>query len=142
MVLYKDNFLTGLTFLVIDDEPDGVHIIELLLERYGAQIIGANNGRVGVQLAQKNHPHLIISDISMPGMDGWKMINALKNDEATKDIPVIALTAHAMYGDRERVLAAGFHNYLSKPLKPRTFVEDLMKLLIDLPQFATLVKGE
>jgi CheY-like chemotaxis protein len=138
----KDNFLAGFTVLVIDDEPDGVHIVELLLTRYGARVISASNGRLGVQTAQKERPNLIISDISMPNMDGWKMIAALRSHEKTRHIPVIALTAHALHGDREQVLRAGFHNYISKPLKPRTFVYDLMNLLVDLPEFAALVKGD
>jgi CheY-like chemotaxis protein len=142
MLSLKSNFLAGFTVLVIDDEPDGIHIVELLLTRYGARVIGAANGTMGVLTAQKEHPNLIISDISMPMMDGWKLMSALRNHERTKDIPVIALTAHALHGDRERVLAAGFHNYIAKPLKPRTFVYDLMNLLVDLPQFAALVKGE
>jgi CheY-like chemotaxis protein len=142
MLSLKGNFLAGCTVLVIDDEPDGIHIVELLLTRYGARVISAMNGNVGVQTAQSERPDLIISDISMPTMDGWKMMLALRNHEQTKDIPVIALTGYATHGDRERVMSAGFHNYITKPLKPRTFVYDLMNLLVDLPQFAALVKGE
>jgi CheY-like chemotaxis protein len=73
----------------------------------------------------------------MPEMDGWGMLGALKLDRATLDIPVIALTAHAMVGDRERAIMAGFHNYLTKPLTPATFMKDLLVLLTDIPAFAS-----
>lgn len=142
MLSLKDNFLAGYKVLVVDDEPDGIYIAELLLARYGAEVLKAKNGRVALEVAQQHCPHIIISDLSMPQMDGWKLIEALKDDERTKNIPVIALTGHTMLGERERVVAAGFHNYLSKPLKPRTFVHDLMELLMDLPEFAALVERE
>jgi CheY-like chemotaxis protein len=79
----------------------------------------------------------------MPVMSGWEMIHILKNDQTIKHIPVIALTAHAMTGDRKRALAAGFHNYLSKPLQPSTFIRDLIQLVMDTPAMAELlnVKG-
>jgi len=77
----------------------------------------------------------------MPVMDGWGFINALKADRGLADIPVIALTAHAMQGDRERALAAGFHNYLVKPLTVDTFIRDLVNLLIDIPSLAQYFGG-
>ncbi len=70
----------------------------------------------------------------MPELDGWSMIYELNNDRTTLDIPVIALTAHAIVGDRERAIAAGFHNYLTKPLTPATFLNDLLKLVMDVPE--------
>jgi CheY-like chemotaxis protein len=69
----------------------------------------------------------------MPVMDGWTMIDELKRDPSTQTIPAIALTAHAMIGDREKAIAAGYHNYLSKPLTPATFMKDLLRLLNDIP---------
>ncbi len=72
----------------------------------------------------------------MPVMDGWGMIYKLKNNRALMDIPVIALTAHAMVGDRERAIGAGFHNYLTKPLTATTFIHDLVKLLVEIPDLA------
>jgi CheY-like chemotaxis protein len=70
----------------------------------------------------------------MPGMDGWMMIEALKNDPRTVSTPVIALTAHAMKGYRECAIASGFHNFLTKPLTPETFINDLLILLVDIPE--------
>jgi CheY-like chemotaxis protein len=72
----------------------------------------------------------------MPNMSGWQMLHTLKNDIATRDIPVIALTAHAMKGDRQRAMEVGFHNYLVKPLQPETFINDLLRLIVDIPEFA------
>jgi CheY-like chemotaxis protein len=72
----------------------------------------------------------------MPVLDGWGLIKALKNDPLIKDIRVIALTAHAMVGDRERAVAGGFHNYLTKPLTVDTFIQDLVNLLMAIPLLA------
>ena len=81
-------------------------------------------------------PRFVISDLSMPEMDGWEFLSALKSTVYTQDIPVIALTAHAMKGDRERAMAAGFHNYLTKPLTATTFMDELLTLLLDIPQLS------
>ena len=99
----------------------------------------ASNGEEGWVALKKKRPTLIISDISMPVLDGWGVIDRLKKDRATMDIPAIALTAHAMVGDRERALSAGFHNYLTKPLTPATFIKDLLNLLIDIPELAGML---
>jgi CheY-like chemotaxis protein len=77
----------------------------------------------------------------MPEMDGWEMLFELKQDRATLDIPVIALTAHAMKGDRERAITAGFHNYLTKPLNPATFMSDVVKLLDNVPELAGALRA-
>lgn len=128
------DVLQGQTILVVEDEPDSLEVATILLQMYDADVITATNGREGLEQARKYHPKFIISDLSMPVMSGWEMVHHLKDDRSTNDIPVIALTAHAMTGDRERALAAGFHNYLSKPLRPDTFINDLMKLVADSPE--------
>ena len=71
----------------------------------------------------------------MPVMDGWGLIYEMQNDPVLRELPIVALTAHAMIGDRERAVAAGFHNYITKPLTVETFMEDLVKLLVVLPEF-------
>ena len=128
--------LAGWTVLVVDDEPDSLDVAETLLEMVGVDVVVAGDGKEGLQLAQAHRPSFIISDLSMPEMNGWEMLRHLKEDPSTQAIPVIALTAHAMPGDRERVVAAGFHKYLSKPLRPETFIEDLVRLLVDIPPLA------
>jgi CheY-like chemotaxis protein len=127
------NILKGWTVLVVDDELDSQEVASRILRHYGAFVHTAFNGKFGLDLARSVRPKFIVSDLSMPVMDGWEMLHQLKLDRATLDIPVIALTAHAMVGDRERAISAGFHNYLSKPLTPATFMRDLLALLADIP---------
>ncbi len=134
------DLLVGWKVLIVDDEMDSADIISSLLEMYGAEVIIARGGQEGFDLAVKHRPRFIISDLSMPGVSGWEMLNKIKTTPATADIPVIALTAHAMKGDRERAFGAGFHNYLSKPLRPETFVNDLLILLTDVPVIGPYLK--
>jgi two-component system response regulator len=96
----------------------------------------ASNGKEGLKVTQEVQPRFVISDLSMPVMDGWGFINAVKNDRRLAHTPVIALTAHAMIGDRERAIAVGFHNYLTKPLTVDTFMADLVRLLVDIPELS------
>ncbi len=132
-----DNILDNWTVLVIDDDPDALEIVEALLSLYGARVVTANNGRTGLEAVRQHRPRFVIADLSMPEMTGWDMVGVLKNDRTTLDIPVVALTAHAMAGDRNRALAMGFHNYLTKPLRPETFVSELLNLLAaDMPELA------
>jgi two-component system cell cycle response regulator DivK len=128
--------MTDWTVLIVDDEPDSLDVAGTLLEMAGVSVLTASNGKEGLEHAKTHRPNFIISDLSMPEMSGWEMLKHLKEDLATRNIPVIALTAHAMRGDRNRAVAAGFHNYMSKPLRPETFVHDLLKLLADIPQMA------
>lgn len=129
------DLLADWKVLVIDDEPDSLDVASRVLRFFGANVKTAVNGQDGLDTLRVFHPKLVISDISMPVLDGWGVIYEIKNDRTIMDTPVIALTAHAMTGDRERAIAAGFHNYLTKPLTPMTFVRDLLALLVDLPQF-------
>jgi CheY-like chemotaxis protein len=132
--------MAGWTVLVVDDEPDSLDVASTLLEMVGVNVFTASNGKEALLHAKTYHPKFIISDLSMPDMSGWEMLKHLKAGQDTQEIPVIALTAHAMRGDRERAVAAGFHNYLSKPLRPETFIGDLLKLLVDIPQIVSLLE--
>lgn len=131
MYSIPENILAGWQVVVIDDEPDAIEVAQILLEMYGAKVIAARNGREGLELIQRVHPRFVITDISMPEMTGWDLIEQMQLDRSTSEIPVVALTAHAMSGDRERAIARGFHNYLVKPLRPETFVGELLNLLVD-----------
>jgi len=136
----SQDILAGWTVLVIDDEPDAAEVAKLLLEMYGANVIVAKNGRAGVQQTIERRPRFVICDISMPEMNGWEFVEELKNNRTTSDIPVVALTSHAMTGDREKALAKGFHNYLTKPLNPETFVSQLLTILtVDIPELEQLL---
>jgi CheY-like chemotaxis protein len=130
----SENLLSGWDVLVVDDEPDSLLVAQSLLEMCGAHVLVANNGKIGYTLAKQMRPNFIISDLSMPEMSGWQMLHEIKNTLATRDIPVIALTAHAMVGDRQRAMEVGFHNYLTKPLQAETFINDLLRLLVDVPE--------
>jgi CheY-like chemotaxis protein len=130
------DLLKDWRILVIDDEDDSLEVAEIILLEYGANLYTASNGKDGLDLVYEVMPHFVISDISMPILDGWGFISALKEDRSIAHIPVIALTAHAMKGDRERAIGAGFHNYLSKPLTVHTFMDDLLRLLVDIPELA------
>jgi CheY-like chemotaxis protein len=136
------NQLKGRKILVIDDEPDNLEVVQILLEMNDVDVITATNGQEGLIEARKHHPIFIISDLSMPDTSGWEMLEALKQDSAIMDIPVIALTAHAMEGDRSRAIAAGFHNYLTKPLRPDTFINDLLQVVMDIPAMGLIAPTE
>ena len=130
------DLLADWNIVVIDDDPDSLEVAEIILDAYGANVHTGTDGAEGLEQVKKIHPRFVISDISMPVMDGWGFIHEMKNDPSLKNIPAIALTAHAMVGDRERAITAGFNNYLTKPLTANTFIYDLLKLLMDIPELA------
>jgi len=130
------DLLAGWDIVVIDDEEDSLAVAEIILTEYGANVHTASDGAEGLKVVREIRPKFVISDISMPVMDGWGFIHAMKNDRTLMDIPAIALTAHAMIGDRDRAITAGFHNYLTKPLTALTFIQDLVKLLVEIPILA------
>jgi CheY-like chemotaxis protein len=130
------NLLEGWDIVVLEDEQDSLEVAEIILNEYGANVHTASNGKDGLDVVRRIKPRFVISDLSMPVMDGWGFISGMKADGELAQIPVIALTAHAMVGDRERAIAAGFHNYLTKPLTVDTFMADLVGLLIDIPSLA------
>jgi CheY-like chemotaxis protein len=122
--------------LVVDDEEDSLDVASRLLRIAGAQVYMATNGVEALALIRKYRPDFVLSDLSMPEMDGWQLMHTLNNDRTTAHIPVIALTAHAMTGDRERALAAGFVNHITKPLDVDKFIQHLLNILTELPQFS------
>ena len=115
--------------LVVDDEPDNLAVVAETLAYMGLVVRSARNGREGLDILQDFIPDLILLDLSMPQMDGWEMCSVLKANPDTRDIPVIALSAHAMSGDRERALAAGFDGYLPKPVEIMTLPDEIQKVL-------------
>ena len=108
--------------LVVEDNPTNMKLVTMLLGRVGHTVIGAADAEAGLTLARETHPDLILMDIQLPGMDGLAATVLLKQDEATRDIPVIALTALAMKGDEERIRAAGCDGYIAKPLAYKEFL--------------------
>src|SRR3989442_3085948 len=100
-----------------------------LLNAFGYSTSEAVNGRTGVEMARKGHPQLVVCDIQVPELDGYGIIRELKTDEMLREIPVVAVTALAMVGDRDRILAAGFDGDIPKPIAPETFVAELENFL-------------
>jgi CheY-like chemotaxis protein len=121
--------------LVVEDEEDSRVVAMIMLEMAGANVTAVENGVEALKAIRFELPDFILSDLSMPQMDGWQLINELKQNRDTFEIPVIALTAHAMPGDRERAITAGFVNHLTKPLDPDKFFHQLLGLLVEIPQF-------
>ena len=117
-----------------------MEVVEIILLQFGATVYTASDGADGLALIREVHPRFVVSDISMPVMDGWGLIGELKQDPALSAIPVFALTAHAMRGDRERALAAGFFGYLSKPIEAHPFIRDLYRQLSTVPHLAALLR--
>ena len=102
--------------LYVEDNEDNVYMLERRLRRRGYDVIVAPDGEKGVEMARTDAPSLILMDLSLPVLDGWEAIRRLKNASETRHIPIIALSAHAMEGDRERALATGCDDYDTKPV--------------------------
>ena len=110
------------TVLLIEDNSTNMKLSLFLLESADHAVITATNAEAGLALAREKHPQLILMDIQLPGMDGLEATTRLKADAATREIPVIALTALAMKGDEERIRAAGCDGYIAKPLDYKEFL--------------------
>lgn len=115
--------------LIVEDILMNRRLIRDILMYYGYEIIEAENGEDAVRIAREQKPDLIIMDLQMPVMNGFEAIKILKSDPLTKHIKAIAVTSFAMAGDREKVLAAGFDEYISKPLNTRELPAVVKKLI-------------
>ncbi|MDZ4671034.1 MAG: response regulator [Phototrophicales bacterium] len=113
------------TILVVEDNEMNLDMLSRRLSKRGHEVLIATDGAQGVEMAQRQKPNLILMDMSLPVMDGWQATRLIKADSSIKHIPVIALTAHAIAGDREKCLAAGCDEYETKPIK---FPELLAKI--------------
>ena len=103
--------------LYVEDNEDNVYMLKRRLERAGFEVIVASDGEQGLAVARDQRPDLILMDLSLPVLDGWQATRRLKDSEETWIIPVIALSAHALPGDREKALEAGCDEYDAKPVK-------------------------
>jgi CheY-like chemotaxis protein len=122
--------------LVVEDEADSLDVAFRVLRYYGATVHIAHNGREALDVLKTITPKFILSDLSMPTMSGWELIEHINRDQRLVGIPIIALTSHAMQGDREKAISKGFYNYLTKPLTAGNFIRDLLVLLVDVPSLA------
>jgi CheY-like chemotaxis protein len=121
--------LSGVTIVMIDDQPDNLIPLTFVLTRYAATVRVAQEGEQALGMIDTAHPDLVLLDLSMPGMNGWDMLKAIRANPATASLRVIAVTAHAMQTDRERALEAGFDGFISKPFRPSRVVDELMAYL-------------
>lgn len=115
--------------MIVDDEPDSLDVVRRALAYHGAHVTIASGGKQGWALIRKDIPQLVLTDLSMPGFDGWQLLFQMREDEVTAQIPVIAITAHAMNGDKERTTKAGFNGYITKPLSPIKLADDIVDIL-------------
>ena len=117
------------TVLLVEDNEDNRTIYSTALSHAGFRVIEAATGQEGLDRARNEAPDLILMDMAMPVLDGWAATRILKGEEATRHIPVVALTAHAMSTDRQIALDAGCDGYLSKPVPPRSVLAEVVRWL-------------
>jgi CheY-like chemotaxis protein len=117
------------TVLLVEDNEDNRTVYRTILEHFGYTVLEARNGEDGVRMAREELPALILMDISIPLIDGWEATRMLKGDETTRDIPIIALTAHALATDRAKAQEVGCDGYLAKPCEPRKVVAEVEKFI-------------
>lgn len=115
--------------LLIEDNEQNRYLASFLLQARGWQMVHAEDGPTGVELAGKVEPVLILLDIQLPGMDGYAVAQALRSDPKLQAIPIVAVTSYAMAGDRERCLAAGCNGYIEKPIDPQTFADEVERFV-------------
>jgi signal transduction histidine kinase/ActR/RegA family two-component response regulator len=127
--------LHGLRILAVDDEDDARDLLSLVLEQAGAQVESVGSVAEAIRALEHEWPDVIVSDLAMPGADGYELIARVRSLESQRGsrVPVVALTAYASDDDRDRVLAAGFRAYLVKPAEPRDLVRTLASLMTKVP---------
>ena len=117
------------TVLVIEDNPDNMLLISDILEANGYNVLQAETGLKGIEMAEENLPDFIILDIQLPDIIGNEVLERLRKKVKTQLIPVVAMTSYAMAGDKERLLAAGCNGYVEKPINPRNVMEQLKQAI-------------
>lgn len=115
--------------LYIEDNEDNLYMLSNRLARRGYEVVSARNGEQGIAMAASEAPALILMDLSLPIIDGWEATRRLKSEASTRNIPVIALSAHAMAGDREKAIAAGCDEYDTKPVDLSRLLDKMTTLI-------------
>lgn len=111
--------------LIIEDNQANLDLAQYLLEHSGHKVLLATDGQIGVAVARREKPELIICDLQMPVLDGYGVLENLRLDATVAGTPIVAVTAFSMSGDEEKVRTAGFDGYISKPIEPETFVQQI-----------------
>ncbi|MEP7289033.1 MAG: response regulator [Chloroflexota bacterium] len=121
----------GKKVLIIDNDPDSLTILQQLLELYDIKVTCAYSGKEGIAALEQQQFYCVLTDIVMPGVSGWELIAFVRqhSDPAICNTFMIAVTAHAMSGDREHVLEAGFDGYIEKPIEPAVFLNAVQQII-------------
>lgn len=117
------------SILIIEDNEKNLYMTAFLLKNAGYEVLQTVNGALGIELAKKEKPDLILLDIQLPVLDGYAVAKELKKNKDTSDIPIVAVTSYAMPGDREKAIESGCDGYIEKPINPDTFVNDVVQYL-------------
>ena len=115
----KDPTIIGRKALVVDDDIRNIYVMTGLLEQFGMSVVSAEDGRAAITMLQKSGDiDVVLMDVMMPELDGYETMRAIRFIEALRSLPILAVTANAMKGDRERCIEAGASDYISKPVEP------------------------
>ncbi|HWI17651.1 MAG TPA: response regulator [Vicinamibacterales bacterium] len=125
--------------LIVEDNQTNLALMEYLLRAFGYEVLTAHDGEHGIAMAARDLPDLILMDLQLPGISGFESAARIREASSATQVPIIAVTAFAMVGDRERVLAEGFDGYISKPITPETFVSEIEAYL---PPGRRAVRGD
>ena len=117
------------TVLLVEDNEDNLIIYSTILRHAGLEVVEARDGEAGIAMAIAHHPAVILMDVSIPLIDGWEATRRLKANPETADIPIIALTAHALATDREKAIEAGCDGYIPKPAEPRAVLTAVQRYI-------------
>jgi CheY-like chemotaxis protein len=120
----------GVRILLVEDNPANLALMEYLLRAFGHTTLSATSGLQGVEVAKETRPDIILMDLQMPDLDGFEAAAQIKAVPALGAIPIVAVTASAMVGDRAKILARGFDGYIAKPITPETFVSQVESFLL------------
>ena len=126
--------MAGELLLIVEDNEKNRKLVRDVLQFKGYRTMEAESGELGVALARESRPALILMDIQLPGMSGIEALAHLRADPTTREIPIVAVTASAMMQDRQRILAAGFDGYQSKPIDVKGFVQMVTEVLASGPR--------
>ena len=133
----------GKTVLLVEDNEDNRIVYSTILQHFGYNVMEALNGEEGIAKARAEKPDLILMDISIPVIDGWEATQVLKRDPETREIPIIALTAHALASDREKAMEVGCDGYLAKPVSPAALIAEVDRRFgrVSSPMLFTKAEG-
>lgn len=121
--------MAKIRILIVEDNEDNQDLMRFLLERAGYEVTTVENGLLGIETARRDLPDIILMDLSLPELDGWSAAREIKADPVLAKIPLIAVTAHTLAGDRRKALEAGFDTYISKPINIHMFDVTVGKVL-------------